>query len=324
MIAAGSPIHGRRAPVHARRRPWPAHASFVPTSVQGVVRARGLRALPATGSQMRPVPYDAENSEMSRLMKSSRWRPAPGGRMRRAAATLRRRSWTRVSAWLRDSAHMRKAGTRMPSRSSPGWSAAARIRRQGLHARVTLAALELDPRNRAGRPAVGTELLADLILSPRPRTGSGPRPRPPTCWDAPSAPRHPEARLPSRIRTAPTRSSTRTRRGTHNAADPRPTWPPRRIPDAGLSCTAVRGCGPALERTDTLAATLPVLPGPSLAAHADGSLRPPGDRLQDRVDLLEEQLERMRRELVEARAELERIRGPCDPEAHVTVRFGCS
>jgi hypothetical protein len=37
----------------------------------------------------------------------------------------------------------------------------------GVQARAALASLELDPRNRLGRPGVGTQLLADLILDPR-------------------------------------------------------------------------------------------------------------------------------------------------------------
>jgi hypothetical protein len=185
--------------------------------------------------------------------------------------------------------------------------AACPEREAGLHARVALAALELDPRNPGGRPDVGMHLLADLILDPT--TPSWVRPAAESTYllgralGAP-APRG-EAAEPDPDGADPDPDAARDAQPADPpdlATPPAPTW----------GGTAVRGCGPALERTDTLAATLPVLPGPSLAAMLMES-EATRDRLQDRVDLLEEQLERMRQELVEARAELERIRRTLRP-----------
>jgi hypothetical protein len=176
-------------------------------------------------------------------------------------------------------------------------------REAGLHAKAALAALELDPRNSAGRPGVGTRLLADLILDPRTPErlrpliestyllglGLGAPPGRPSEAVPPPGAREP-GELPEPDRT-------------EEVAPPTP--PPPTPPGA------VQGCGPLLGEASP-AATLPTLPGPSLSAMLDEA-EAERDRLAERTAAMDNELSRLREELAQARAELERIRRTLRP-----------
>jgi hypothetical protein len=200
----------------------------------------------------------------------------------------------------------------------------------GLHARVTLAALELDPRNRAGRPAVGTELLADLILSPR--TPDWVRPAAETTYLlglALGAPPPGGAAPPDTVadpapdtvaRTPveePAEEAVAEREAEHPTPEPvEPVAETDQARERGPLVQAgeapVYGCGRVLEaRADTTLA-LPTLPGPSMMALL---VEAESGRVtaEERIELLERELERVRRELAEARVELERIRRTLRP-----------
>lgn len=180
----------------------------------------------------------------------------------------------------------------------------------GIRARSALAALELDPRNRAGRPAVGSELLADLILDTR--TPDWLRPVIESTYllglglGAPAArgPQEPLAdRPPAPLQSAGPPPDVAPPGDAPVAADPEP--------GAGWSAAPVRGCGPVLAET-TAPTTLPTLPGPSLLAML-GDVELERDTALGRAASLEGELARLRTELAEARAELERIRRTLRP-----------
>jgi len=245
-------------------------------------------------------------------------------------------------------------------------------REAGARAVAAMAALELDPGNPSGRPAVGMDLLADLILDPgtpewlRPlvRTtytlglGLG-APAPARARQQPVAP-VPEAE-PDTIPSVVPLVTPRARRDTVAAhvqdAVPTPTPdtlppgapdtvasvdpdtiadaalieamreaeeqdpdairlpPPERVQEfeaTAMDPAAVHGCGPLLDATGPADATLPALPGPSLAAMLEEA-EAERAALAARTDALQEELAAARRALAETRGELDRIRRTLRP-----------
>jgi hypothetical protein len=218
-------------------------------------------------------------------------------------------------------------------------------RQAGLHARVALAALELDPRNPVSRPGVGAELLGELIQSPgtpdwlRPLSATAyllalglgapaaadtaapadePAPAP-AVVDEPHHPVAPEVPAAPAPDTGPVLP----------AADTRPPGEPVREPEDPVQAAGdpvqaaeltpvvtsrrpVFGCGPLLEKEPEVVAELPVLPGPSLAALLAETERD-RDRVEELARAMESELDRLRLELAEARSELERIRRTLRP-----------
>jgi hypothetical protein len=188
-------------------------------------------------------------------------------------------------------------------------------REAGAHARLALAALELDPRNDTGRPAVGTALLGELILDPRTppplipmaetayllALGLGARPAPEVGPAAdttavPAAPGDPAAPDPE-------------------AAEPVPGAPPPapvQALAAGRADAPVYGCGPMLEADPARVADLPTLPGPSLAAMLARE-RAARETEAARATGLSGELDALRQELTATRAELDRIRRTLRP-----------
>jgi hypothetical protein len=181
-------------------------------------------------------------------------------------------------------------------------------REAGLEAAMAMAALELDPRHPTGRPEVGMQLVAALVLDPTtpgwvrqiarttyllglglgaPAVGS------PTASPGPG----------TEVRTDEQASS---------PADTLPAVaaPPPRQAEAGAA--PVFGCGPVLREAGPAPTELPTLPGPSLAAMLAESEAERAAEAARAATALEE-LTRLRRELTETRAELERIRRTLRP-----------
>jgi hypothetical protein len=178
----------------------------------------------------------------------------------------------------------------------------------GAHARVGLAAVELDPRNPVGRPDVGMRLLADMILGPT--TPAPIRVLAETTYllglglGAPAPP----AGAPRRVEAV-----------AGEAADPgvadsdaTEDAPPTARPTEEARRRPIHGCGRELPVTETLQAGLPELPGPSLAAMLRGA-EERGRALETEAEELREEVSRLRQQLEETRAELARIRRTLRP-----------
>jgi hypothetical protein len=193
-------------------------------------------------------------------------------------------------------------------------------REAGLEAALAMAALELDPRHPTGRPEVGMQLLAELILDPttpdpvRPvvRTtyllGLGLGARPAANHVSPTG----EESVPPAEAESPA--------GAVRPADEE-TPPPARQPvppvddgfrQARIGADPVFGCGWVLREASPAPAELPTLPGPSLAAMLAEAEADRAAQAAQAATTLEE-LTRLRRELTETRAELERIRRTLRP-----------
>lgn len=206
-----------------------------------------------------------------------------------------------------------------------------------------LAAMELDPRNRAGREAVGSELLGRLVQHPGPPTWTRPlnetaylmalalgAPATPGTGATPagdSAPPTGSPRIDAAAAAGTAVGSPATPADGPGAAslsgsttaDP-PVGTP--IADAGARArldvpagTAgqdVRGCGRRVATGDGIAPRLPTLPGPSVMSILS---RTEAQRaaLASRTDSLSQALTTALRELEETRAELERIRKTLTP-----------
>jgi hypothetical protein len=207
-------------------------------------------------------------------------------------------------------------------------------RQAGLEAAISMAALELDPRHPSGRPAVGAQLLASVILDPTTpdwvrqiaRTtylislglGAPPAPSPPAADTPPTEGDEPPAEPvtpptegdapPAEPVTPPTEGDAPPAEPVTPPAEPAATLPRQDASYAGFAF----GCGPVLRDVGPAPSELPTLPGPSLAAMLTET-EAERDALAAQTATLLEELTRLRRELTETRAELERIRRTLRP-----------
>lgn len=180
-------------------------------------------------------------------------------------------------------------------------------RSRGAEALVALSALELDPRNRAGRPGLGSDLLARVLGDPRPADYV--RPLAETAY------------LMGLSLGAPPGSPA----PGMAAADGMPVGQPAAPePDSGVRVVRaadvlappadepVYGCGAPIVAEAWIAPPLPTLPGPSLV-----ELVAEAERARDASaaasDSLRRELAGVRQRLEETEAELERIRRTLKP-----------
>lgn len=224
------------------------------------------------------------------------------------------------------------------ARSCPGHAV-------GMQAIAALAALELDPRNPVGRPGVGTELLAELILDTR--TPDWLRPVATTTYLLALGLGAPAARTPDATPTGPVATPAEPvdpvdpvdsgqpvdpvdpvdpahpaepgDPGDPDPGDPvvgtdRAAEQARAPPAAPAMETLPRlgGCGPTLPERPDVAVTLPTLPGPSLMALL-AEAESEREQMEGRTAAMEAELATLRRQLAEARGELERIRRTLRP-----------
>lgn len=198
---------------------------------------------------------------------------------------------------------------------------------RGVHALAGLAALELDPRNRAGRPAVGADLLGRLLTQPGPpqwllplsesaylmalALGAPPAASPGAAVDGVPGDTmrtdtvRGDTTRPAPIGREPSPAIADTTAATDGAAPATPT--PR--PWAG---EPVAGCGPATADEDWVAPALPTLPGPSLVALL-AEMEASRDSAASHSAALNAELEALRQRLQETEQELERIRRTLRP-----------
>jgi hypothetical protein len=180
-------------------------------------------------------------------------------------------------------------------------------RQAGIHALEALAALELDPRNPAARPDIGTELLGRLIRSPRTR---------------PARSLAETTFLTSLALGAPHPDSAGSRTGSPEAVEADSIRPEASVPSGteavGRALPLVPqddarayGCGPETTPPDTTQ-PLPQLPGPSMARLLVAA-EAARDSAAMRVDSLTTVLSAMQEQLTATRAELERIRKVLKP-----------
>lgn len=178
---------------------------------------------------------------------------------------------------------------------------------RGAEALAALAALELDPRNRAGRPGVGTDLLARLLRGPA--APDWVRPLGETGYllalalGAPPADTAPPAGAP--LTTAASADAP-----VDTAAGVRVERAQEVLPAAVDE--PAHGCGPSVAREGWVAASLPELPGPSLMARLAEAESGRAAALT-RADTLAREAAELRRRLEETQAELERIRKTLKP-----------
>lgn len=211
-------------------------------------------------------------------------------------------------------------------------------RRAGTQALVALAALDLDPRNRAARPAVGAELLGRAILDPgtpnwlRPMAESAfltalglgaPHPeghRPPEPDVDPEGDVDPEAAADPEADVDPDADvDPEAALDPDSAVDSVPAVEPGADMAGGdmapMAAEAAFGCGPVVALEDGVtrtARTLPTLPGPSMAtllARSEASR----DSVAAGAEALRIELATVRQQLAETEAELERIRRTLEP-----------
>jgi hypothetical protein len=199
-------------------------------------------------------------------------------------------------------------------------------REAGFEAALAMAALELDPRHPTGRPEVGMQLLAELILDPTTpdpvravtRTtyllGLGLGARPAASPVSPPG----EGAVPPAEAVAPAEavSPEEAVRPADEETPPPAGLPAQPVADgfrrAPIGAEPVFGCGRVLREAGPAPASLPTLPGPSLAAMLAESEADRAAQAAQAATMLEE-LNRLRRELTETRAELERIRRTLRP-----------
>lgn len=183
-------------------------------------------------------------------------------------------------------------------------------RQAASHALAALAALELDPRNPAARPHLGTELLGQVIQEP----GA-------PLWVRPLAE---SAFLAALALGAPHPESAGPGMDGHDHAgeqspmsdsgpylDERPGVHPAlgvTIADQGT----VYGCGRAVRTEGWVAPVLPALPGPSMAELL-ASAQQRRDATAARADTLSQELALVKEQLEATRAELDRIRETLKP-----------
>jgi hypothetical protein len=198
-------------------------------------------------------------------------------------------------------------------------------REAGLEAAMAMAALELDPRHPTGRPEVGMDLLAELILDPTTpdpvravaRTtyllglGLGARPA-----ASPASPPGEGAVSPEEAVSPEAVSPEEAVRPADEETPPPAGLPAQPVADGfrqtPIGAEPVFGCGGVLREAGPAPAALPTLPGPSLAAMLAESEADRTAQAAQAATMLEE-LTRLRRELTETRAELERIRRTLRP-----------
>jgi hypothetical protein len=210
------------------------------------------------------------------------------------------------------------------------------VNENGVRALTALAAIELDPRNRAARPSVGTELLGRLIqhratpgwVRPMAETGlltamalgatdpdrpagiadsARSAPADPTAADAPT----PE---PASADSTPADSGSTA----VTPAAPTATLTVAPAPEPALRMFGsgerdpVYGCGEAVDMDDWTPPALPRLPGPSMA---DMLVRAEANRdaMALQVDSLRHRLDAVKEQLSATQAELERIRKTLKP-----------
>lgn len=194
---------------------------------------------------------------------------------------------------------------------------------RGLHALVGLAAVELDPRNRSGRPGVGSDLLGRLLTTPG--TPSWLLPMGETSYLMALALGAPEASI-----TAPDTSGEPVGEPEDAAADaPADTTAEevqteeevqraraRTVLDPAtyqLTDEPAYGCGRAVTvEDDRLARVPPTLPGPSLLSLL-ADMEASRDSASVRARALNAELEALRQRLAETEQELERIRRTLRP-----------
>lgn len=209
---------------------------------------------------------------------------------------------------------------------------------RGVHALVGLAALELDPRNRAGRPDLAVDLLGRILTRPGPpqwllplsesaylmALALGAPPVGPSGAALQGVPVDTMQADPVRtdtVRTDTSRADTTAAdpdpadpwpaaiRDTTNAVDRSPPATPAPRPWTG---EPVAGCGPATTDEDWVAPPLPTLPGPSLVSLLS-QMEASRDSAVARSAALNAELEALRQRLQETEQELERIRRTLRP-----------
>lgn len=187
---------------------------------------------------------------------------------------------------------------------------------RGVEALIALAALELDPLNRAARPDLGADLLGRVIREPTAPPWVRPLAR--TAYlmalslgadPAPDAVAAAAADSPAvaRLTDVPTPEG-------DTASAPRDTARPVRaagLLDPAPEATAY-GCGPTISTEGWVTPRLPELPGPSLVAQLSVA-ETSRDRAASRADTLSTEVATLRRQLAETQAELERIRRTLRP-----------
>lgn len=206
----------------------------------------------------------------------------------------------------------------------------------GSRALIALAALELDPRNRQARPAVGSRLLAEAIQGPgaprwaRPLTetvfltalalgaphpdGSGPHTET-TAVDSTADTAADSTADNGDTAAAGVSAHAESERARTAAieADQRavPVLDPA-LQSPGDDSGPVYGCGDAVTVEDWAPPALPTLPGPSMAMLLT-TAEAGRDSAMVRVDTLQAELAAVRDQLAATRAELERIRKTLKP-----------
>lgn len=186
-------------------------------------------------------------------------------------------------------------------------------RQAGSQALNALAALELDPRNRAARPAVGAELLGRVIQDP-----GAPD------WVRPLAA---TAFLAGLALGAPHPGEDAATGEDHGDHEARPGEPVRDleadaelpghpglgVPAAGAARSGTAyGCGPTVAAEEWVAPALPTLTGPSMVELLENAHQRRAVAVAS-ADTLRKELALVKAQLESTRAELERIRETLKP-----------
>ena len=193
---------------------------------------------------------------------------------------------------------------------------------RGAEALVALAALELDPRNLAGRPAVGTDLLARVLREPTPPDYV--RPMAASAYLMARALGAPAAAPAERGPTAAEAGAAPAEAADSGAARPTPADTAVRVAEARVDLvraaevlepiteTSAYGCGAEIAAEGWVAPRLPEMPGPTLVSLLAAAERA-RDASEGQVATLRQELETTRARLTAVEAELERIRKTLRP-----------
>ena len=180
-------------------------------------------------------------------------------------------------------------------------------REAAARAAVALAALELDPRNRAARPDIGTDLLGRVIRDPA--TAEWVRPLAETAFLAALALGAPAPDAAEATVDDAEGEAAHAEAPVGTPASPDEVLP---VPAPGAAGDRVYGCGDIVEVDDAAVASLPRLPGPSMAELL-AETEAEREAAQGRADSLQQQLVAVEEELSATRSELERIRKTLKP-----------
>jgi hypothetical protein len=220
------------------------------------------------------------------------------------------------------------------------------VHENGVRALTALAAMELDPRNLAARPSIGTQLLGRLIqtqatpgwIRPMAETGlltavalGAAHPDGPAETDVADSTRATPADTTVDPAAVPNVADSATAAAASDPATadsatavmeapptPTATLAVARTPDPRLRAFGpgerdpVYGCGDAIDTDDWTPPALPRLPGPSMADMLL-STEANRDAMALQMDSLRQRLETVNEQLTATRAELERIRKTLRP-----------